>query len=125
MTKNEQIELVQRYFAAVDCEDLKGVLSTLTQDCVFSVETHNVRLEGHGEVTGMFQRLWANHAAVRHFEFVFVSDPETDRIAARFKVENTEHDQSVIRKSNCNFFEIRDDRFSRVAVYMAGPNTLD
>lgn len=125
MTKTEQIDLVRRYFAAVDGEDLEGVLSTLTEDCVFTVETHKVRLEGHQEVIGMFERLWANHAAVRHFEFIYVPDPETGRIATRFKVENTERDETVTGKSNCNFFEIRAGRFSAVAVYMAGPNTLD
>jgi ketosteroid isomerase-like protein len=125
MTRDEQIELVKRYFAAVDGEDLKSVLATLTDDCVFSVETHGVRLEGHDAIAGMFRRLWENHKAVRHFDSVCVPDPDSGRIAARFKVQNTERDGSVTRKSNCNFFEIQGTRFSDVAVYMAGTNTLD
>lgn len=124
MTKDEQIELVKRYFASVDDEDLNGVLSTLAGDCAFSVETHYVRLEGHEAISGMLKRLWANHEAVRHFDFVFIPDPEAGRIAVRFRVENTEHDGSVTRKSNCNFFETRAGQFSAIAVYMAGANTL-
>lgn len=73
----------------------------------------------------MFRRLWANHRAVRHHGFVHVPDPAGGRIASRFKVENTEHDGAVTRKSNCNFFEIADGRFQTVAVYMAGVNTLE
>lgn len=120
----DQIELVEKYFTAVDSENLADVLSTLHEDCAFSVETHGVVLDGHNEITGMFHRLWGNHRAVRHFDFVHVPDPAGGRIAARFKVENTEEDGSLTHKSNCNFFEIKDGKFSAVAVYMAGPNTL-
>jgi hypothetical protein len=83
-----------------------------------------VGLQGHGQIAAMFRRLWADHAAVRHHRFTHVPDPEGARIAARFAVENTEYDGTLTRKSNCNFFEIAGDRFSAVAVYMAGPNTL-
>jgi ketosteroid isomerase-like protein len=120
-----QIALVTRYFAAVDGEDLDAVLDTLTDDCHFTVETHNVALHGKTEISAMFRRLWANHRAVRHIDFRFVPDPGGDRISAQFRVENTEHDGSLTTKSNCNFFDLADGRFSRVAVYMAGPNTLD
>lgn len=124
MTRDAQITLVERYFSAVDGEDLAGLLDTLHPDCVFSVETHGVRLDGHGEISGMFTRLWADHAAVLHHRFTHVPDPETGHIASRFTVENTEHDGSVTHKSNCNFFEIKDGRFATVRVYMTGQNTL-
>ena len=125
MTRNDQIALVERYFAAVDAEDLPRLLGTLTAGCVFTVETHGVRLKGHAAIGGMFNRLWESHGAVRHHGFTHVSDPASKRIASRFQVENTELDGSMTRKSNCNFFEIEGDRFSAVAVYMAGPNTLE
>lgn len=124
MTRDEQIDLVNRYFAAVDGEDAETLLSTLTEDCVFTVETHGVRLEGHAAIAAMFDRLWKDHKAVRHQRFTYIPDPEGNRIAARFTVENTEHDGSLTHKSNCNFFELRGSLFSAVAVYMAGPNTL-
>ncbi len=117
--------LVRRYFAAVDAADLDGVLATLHDDCVFTVETHGVRLEGREAISGMFRRLWANHRAVRHYEFRVLAAPGWNRIAAQFQVENTEKDGSLTHKSNCNFFDFRDGRFSHIAVYMAGPNTLD
>ncbi len=117
-------DLVRRYFEAVDGEDFAAVASTLTEDCVFTVETHAIRLEGLDEIREMFVRLWADHAAVRHYDFVHVAAPGDGRIATRFSVVNTRLDGSLIHKSNCNFFEIRDRRFSRVAVYMAGENTL-
>ena len=66
-----------------------------------------------------------NHAAVRHEDFVYVPDEADDRIAVRFAVVNTHHDGGLAQKSNCNFFELRDGRFSTVRVYMAGENTLE
>ena len=125
MKEKEMIDLVKRYFNGVDNEDIAAVSATLTDDCVFTVETHGVRLQGSEEIKSMFMRLWDNHASVRHQEFVYVPAPKDDRIAVRFAVVNTHHDGSQTHKSNCNFFEIRDGRFVRVAVYMAGENTLN
>lgn len=125
MTSKDQILLVGRYFTAVDAEDLAALLATLSTDCVFTVETHGVRLVGHDEISSMFRHLWNSHQAVRHHAFTHVTDPAGGRIASRFQVENTELDGSLTRKSNCNFFEIEGERFSAVAVYMAGPNTLE
>lgn len=125
MSRDEHIEMVARYFAAVDKENLDRILALLTPDCVFGVETHSVRLHGHEEITGMFRRLWANHAAVRHYNFHYVSDQSNGRVSVQFQVENTERDGSVTRKSNCNFFDVAGAQFSRVAVYMAGANTLE
>ena len=125
MNVDDMILLVRRYFGAVDAQDLGEVLATLTPDCRFSVETHGVVLNGHVEITGMFERLWGAHAAVLHDQFVYVPDPDGHRIACRFQVTNTLPDSSTVHKSNCNFFEIRDGLFSAVAVYMAGENTLN
>lgn len=125
MTDDDLIQLVRAYFAAVDGENLDGVLATLTPNCKFTVETHGVALDGHEEISGMFERLWSNHAAVLHDGFIFVPSSTTDRIAVQFKVTNTEDNGQKTHKSNCNFFEVDDGRFSSVAVYMAGANTLD
>lgn len=124
MEKHEMIGLVERYFAGVDGEDFPAIAATLTPDCVFTVETHGVKLHGLVEIEAMFRRLWADHASVKHHDFAHVADPGDGRVASRFTVINTDHDGGTVRKSNCNFFELRDGEFSRVAVYMAGENTL-
>ena len=64
------------------------------------------------------------HKEVQHKDFTHVPDADGGRIASRFTVVNTELNGDLTYKSNCNFFEVQDDRFSRVCVYMAGPNTL-
>lgn len=118
-------KLVLTYFRGVDEEDISLILDTLTKNCVFSVETHEVRLQGHEEIRGMFDRLWSHHAAVRHDEFHFVDAGNSSDIAVRFRVTNTLHDGSLVYKSNCNFFTASDGLFTHVRVYMAGGNTLD
>lgn len=118
-------ELVLTYFRGVDEQQIDLILATLDPDCVFSVETHAVRLQGHDEIRGMFDRLWSHHAAVRHDRFHFVDAGNGTDIAVRFQVTNTLHDGSLVHKSNCNFFTAIDGRFTEVRVYMAGENTLD
>lgn len=125
MKRDELVALVERYFGAVDGEDFDTLRAVLTEDCVFSVETHGVELHGIDAIDGMFQKLWADHKAVQHKDFTHVPDESAGRIASRFTVVNTEHDGSLTYKSNCNFFEARDGRFVSVAVYMAGANTLE
>ena len=117
--------LVLKYFKGVDEENISSVLDTLTEDCVFSIETHGIKLVGHDEITSMFKRLWKNHASVEHKDFYFVKEEKKNQVAVRFQVINILHNDQIISKSNCNFFTIKDGIVSEVRVYMAGENTLN
>ena len=117
--------LVLKYFKGVDEENISSVLDTLTEDCVFSIETHGIKLVGHDEITSMFKRLWKNHASVEHKDFYFVKDAMKNQVAVRFQVINILYNNQIISKSNCNFFTLKDGIFSEVRVYMAGENTLN
>jgi len=113
---NEKINsenLVLQYFKGVDEEDIDAILKTLTEDCVFSIETHRIKLVGHEEITSMFKRLWKNHKSVEHKEFNFVKDHMSNQVAVRFQVKNVLLNGQFIFKSNCNFFTLRDGLFSK------------
>jgi len=125
MEKTDYEELVLDYFKGVDEENIDAILETLTEDCVFSIETHGIKLVGHKEIISMFKRLWKNHKSVEHREFYFVKDPIGNQIAVRFQVKNVLRDDQIVSKSNCNFFTLKDGIFSEVRVYMAGENTLN
>jgi ketosteroid isomerase-like protein len=125
MEKTDYEELVLDYFKGVDAENIDAILETLTEDCVFSIETHGIKLVGHKEIISMFKRLWKNHKSVEHKEFYFVKDPIGNQIAVRFQVKNVLRDDQIVSKSNCNFFTLKDGIFSEVRVYMAGENTLN
>ena len=113
------------YFHLVDSEDLAAILKLLTSDCVFTVETHGVELNGSEEISAMFRRLWARHQWVKHDQFHFVEEASGNDIAVRFRVTNKLSDGGIVNKSNCNFFTVRDGLFSKIRVYMAGDNTLN
>ena len=117
--------MVLTYFRGVDEQDLDLIFETLAPNCAFSVETHGIKLNGHADIRGMFDRLWSHHAAVRHDQFHFVDAGNGADIAVRFRVTNTLPDGSLVHKSNCNFFTAKDGMFTEVRVYMAGENTLD
>lgn len=125
MEKTDYEELVLDYFKGVDEENIDAILETLTEDCVFSIETHGIKLVGHKEIISMFKRLWKNHKSVEHREFYFVKDHISNRIAVRFQVKNVLHNDQIVLKSNCNFFTLKNGIFSEVRVYMAGENTLN
>lgn len=118
-------EMVLKYFRGVDDEDIDLIFETLSKDCLFNVETHGVSLKGHDQISGMFERLWSHHAWVKHDQFHFVEDSSGEDIAVRFQVTNQLHDGSLVYKSNCNFFTLKDGKFTEVRVYMTGENTLD
>ena len=125
MEKTDYEELVLDYFKGVDEENIDAILETLTEDCVFSIETHGIKLVGHKEIISMFKRFWKNHASVEHKDFYFVKDAMKNQVAVRFQVINILHNDQIISKSNCNFFTLKDGIFSEVRVYMAGENTLN
>ena len=112
------------YFKGVDTQDIQLILSTLTSDCYFSVETHGVNMSGSKAISQMFERLWANHQWVKHDQFEWVICKSEEAIAVRFQVTNKLLDGKLIHKSNCNFFSCKKGIFSEVRVYMSGENTL-
>ena len=112
------------YFKGVDTQDIQLILSTLTSDCYFSVETHGVNMSGSKAISQMFERLWANHQWVKHDQFEWVICKSEEAIAVRFQVTNKLLDGKLIHKSNCNFFSCKKGMFSEVRVYMSGENTL-
>ena len=87
------------YFRGVDTQDIQLILSTLTSDCYFSVETHGVSMHGPKAISQMFERLWANHQWVKHDQFEWIICKSEEAIAVRFQVTNKLLDGKLIHKS--------------------------
>tara|TARA_B100001559_G_C16149448_1_gene461232 strand:- start:36 stop:425 length:390 start_codon:yes stop_codon:yes gene_type:complete len=116
---------VDSYFKSVDSKDIEKVLSTMNESIIFSIPTHNVTKNGKEEVKDMFEKLFIDHKEVWHGDFTHTIDTESQKLASTFTVKNTEHDDSIVIKYNCNFFEIENGKFSSITVYMQGENTLN
>jgi hypothetical protein len=117
--------LVERYFAAVDSKDLAATLACFAPDARFGIANHGVFYEGRDSgLRGMFERLNGRYARVWHGDFDHLFDLPAQRVASRFRVENTTHEGQLLHKNNCNFFWMRGAVFSQVLVYMSGDNSL-
>ena len=126
LSREEIISLaVDSYFISVDRKDINKVLNTMHENIIFSIPTHNVIKNGKNEVKNMFEKLFTEHKEVWHGDFTHTIDTESQNLASTFTVKNTEHDDSIVIKYNCNFFEIEDGKFSSITVYMQGDNTLN
>ena len=118
------IALAEGYFAAVDRMDIEATLAFFHPDVRFTIATFDTTFEGRDlALRGMFERLNQRYQRVWHGDFHHVVQAP-DRIASRFRVENTLPDGTLRTKHNCNFFRVRDGLFDEVHVYMSGDNSL-
>lgn len=122
------VDMVERYFNAVDTYDMEGVLSLFNEDAVFTIQSAHAVHEGRdGGIRQMFVELFDNYKRhMRHVHFRHVADPENNRVASQFTVELTDAGGNDIRLTNANFFYLENGKFSRVFVYMSdGINVLN
>jgi ketosteroid isomerase-like protein len=124
MAATRMAEMVETYFRGVDERDADVILSVLTEDCRFTVETHGDEVAGHDGIRAMFDYIWRSPGSVVHHDFVHTADPSIGRIASQFRVTYHFADGRVMQKSNCNVFTLQGDLFGRAQVYMAGENRL-
>ena len=126
LSRQSILDLAEKsYFYSVDKKDIEKILETMNETIVFSIPTHSVIKTGKNEVREMFENLFEEHQEVWHGNFTHTVDEESQNIASTFTVKNTEHDNSIVIKNNCNFFEIENGIFSSITVYMQGDNTLN
>ena len=116
--------LVLTYFEGVDTKDFHKIKETLDKNCRITVETHGIELIGYFEIQAMFLNLWGEHLSVQHKDFKFVEDPKLNKIATQFNAVNTLNNGKTVKKSNCNFFLVKENKFKEISIYMAGKNTL-
>lgn len=122
------VDMVERYFNAVDNYDMDGVLGLFNPDAVFSIQSAHAVHEGRDTgLREMYVELFENYKHhMRHIHFRHVADPDNNRIASQFTVELTDNDGNDVRLTNCNFFYLENGKFSRVFVYMSdGVNVLN
>ncbi|TYB49672.1 nuclear transport factor 2 family protein [Actinomadura chibensis] len=122
------VDMVERYFNAVDDYDIDGVLSLFNEDAVFTIQSaHSVHTGRDEGIRQMYVELFENYRRhMRHIHFRHVADPDNNRVASQFTVELTDNDGNDITLTNANFFYLENGKFSRVYVYMSdGANVLN
>ena len=126
LTRDQLIEkATMDYFANVDKKNMDGVLANFHDNATLTVPTDPIVHEGREQgIRQMFQTLFDSYVAIWHGDFECTADEATQSIAARFNVYLKTEDGSEIKLTNCNFWYVEDGKFSRVFVFMSGPNVL-
>ncbi len=125
-TYGQLVDLVERYFAALDDGDLETVLDSYTEHAVFTIQSAHSPHAGRDEgIRSMYVDYISSYAKIRHVHFRHVVDVENQRIASQFRAEMVGHDGTETVLTSSNFFYVEDERFSHVYVYMSdGLNVL-
>jgi ketosteroid isomerase-like protein len=126
LTRDELIELATMdYFGNVDKKNMDGVLANFHENASLTVPTDPIVHEGRDQgIRKMFQTLFDSYEEIWHGDFECTPDVESQSIAARFNVYLKTADGSEVKLTNCNFWYVEDGKFSRVFVFMSGPNVL-
>lgn len=126
LTRDELIELATMdYFANVDKKNMDGVLANFHEDATLTVPTDPIVHEGRDQgIRKMFQNLFDSYVDIWHGDFECTVDEKEQSIAARFNVYLKTEDGGEIKLTNCNFWYVENGKFSRVFVFMSGPNVL-
>ena len=126
LSRDELIHMATMdYFANVDKKNMAGVLANFHEDAVFTIPTDPIVHEGRDQgIRTMFQTLFDSYVDVWHGDFECTADEQTQSVSARFNVYLKTEDGTEIKLTNCNFWYVEEGKFSRVFVFMSGPNVL-
>ena len=125
LDREELIALVENaYFANVDGKNLESAVACFAEDAELRIQSAHVSHVGHDQIRRMFRDFMAGTRIIYHGDFSHVVDVENQWIASQFVARNDYDDGRHVEMRNCNFFQIEDDRFKRVTIYMTDENPL-
>ena len=125
LSREQLAALPDRYFKAVDAQDVDAIMSHFADDATLTVQTDQAVFDGAAEIRRMFVDFCDNSVSIFHEIKNIVVEPEAGKVATEQSyigelVDGTKNDMH-----NCNFFDIdADGRFTRVIIWMAGTNPL-
>ena len=123
MTDDQMTALVMRYFTALDARDPDALAATLAEDCIVTIETHGITYDGRAAIRDLFATRWEGPPRAVHHDFTHTPSASAGRIASQFTVTYS-GPGAPEPKSNANVFTMIDGKITRIAVYMAGANTI-
>lgn len=123
MTDAELTALAVRYFTALDARDPDAMAETLAEDCVLTIETHGIIHSGRKAIRDLFSDRREGPQRAVHHDFTHTPSNSTGRLASQFTVTYSGPDAPSV-KSNANIFTMAYGKITKLAVYMAGANTI-
>ncbi|RMG50887.1 MAG: nuclear transport factor 2 family protein [Acidobacteria bacterium] len=123
-SRHHFVNLVTRYFEAVDAKDVDGTLACFNDDAILIVQTDHRRYEGKSAIREMFVGLYEDTDEMTHRVVNWVVDPAANACATEQIYRGKLKDGSLYDMHNCNFFEFRGGKFQRVTIFLSGASPL-
>ncbi|NNE89065.1 MAG: nuclear transport factor 2 family protein [Silicimonas sp.] len=123
MNEEDLIDLARQYFTALDARDPDALAETLSENCVLTIETHGIRYDGREAICALFAGRWTGTLRARHHDFTHSPSPSGERMTSQFTVTYSGPGADA-PKSNANVFTMKNGEITKIAVYMAGANTI-
>ena len=123
MTASKLTDLAIRYFAALDACSPNTLAQTLAEDCILTIQTHDIAYSGRDTVRTIFATRWEGPLKAVHHNFTHTPSHSTGRIASQFTVTYSGIG-AASPKSNANVFTMYNDYITKIDVYMTGENTM-
>lgn len=125
MNRQNYIDKVEAYFAALDERRLDDMLSYFQHDAIFTIQSAFIICEGRDAgIREMFSGFLDTYESILHTDFEHIVDPQSQSISSRFRVELDNRDGSHETKQSVNHWYFSDDLFQRVYVWISGDNVL-
>ena len=124
MERQNYIQLVEDYFAALDGRDIDQVLTYFNEDAIFTVQSAFIVCERWQGIRDMFDQFLETYEHIVHTDFEHIVDPHSKSISSRFRVELDLFDGGHETKQSVNHWYLENGKFQRVYVWISGDNVL-
>jgi hypothetical protein len=124
MQRNDYIQMVEEYFAALDDRRIDDVLTYFNKEAVFTIQSAFIVCEGWSGIGDMFNQFIETYKHIEHTDFEHIVDPGAQAISSRFRVELERFDGGHETKQSVNHWYFQNGKFQRVYVWISGDNVL-
>ncbi len=125
MDRQDYIDAVESYLAALDAGRLEDVLSYFNADATFTIQTEFITCTGRDRgIRDMFQQFLGAYDNILHTDFEHIIDPSGQAISSRFRVELDNKAGGHETKLSVNQWYFAKGKFQRVYTWVGGDNVL-
>lgn len=121
LTRQELIDISEKYFEGCNTHNHDQVMSTFSEDCVMSFSAADFRYTGKDALHAHFEDFLGTFKMINFHDYIHISDPESQSICTYFTIILEPHEGENLRMRNCNIFHMNDDGvFKDILIYNSG-----
>lgn len=121
LSRQELIDLSERYFEGCNIHNHEQVMNTFTEDCLMAFSAADFRYTGKAALSTHFEDFLGTFKVIDFHDFVHIADQESQSICTYFTVALEPHEGENLRMRNCNIFHLNDQGvFKDCLIYNSG-----